>query len=124
MTDVSPSPAAARPPRGTFLKRSLAWLLTAIALIGIPLWVGSQSRADTAAQVAERGWACGMSVLGLFLFGLMLAALLSLASLLLGGLAYRAAPRPRPGWRLAELLVFSLPLLAGLAVVVVMFAGG
>jgi hypothetical protein len=65
-----------------------------------------------------------MSVLGLFLFGLMLAALLSLTSLLLGGLAYRAAPRPRSGWRLAELLVFSLPLLAGLAVVVVMFAGG
>ena len=64
-----------------------------------------------------------MSVLGLFLFGLMLAALLSLTALLLGGLAYRATPRPRSGWRLAELLVFSLPLLAGLAVVV-MFAGG
>lgn len=124
MTDASSSNAQPRARHGASTKRAIAWLLAATALVGIPLWVATQSRADTAAQVAERGWTCGMGVLGLFLIGLTLAAVLSLASLLLAGLAYRATPRPRSPWRAAELLLFSLPLLAALAVGVMLFVTG
>jgi len=102
------------------MMRSLSLLLTFLALIVVPLLAYLQAEAEARAQIAMHGWACGMPILGLYLLALIVSGLLSLVALVLGALAYRRLPTPRPIRRRFELAVVALPLaLAGAAVLAI-----
>jgi len=101
------------------LRPILTWSSIAVAVVAYVLptfgtwwWI----EADAAKQEARRGRACGNPALGLVLLAGLVAIALSLLALILRAFATR-------GWRgrrlwpaLAEIAVFALPLLAGLAV--------
>ena len=106
------------------MKRKLSLLLAFVAFIAVPLWAYYQGEADAVTQVKARGWACGMPILGLYLFSLLVSGALSAASLAFGALAYRALPQPRSRLRMLELLLISAPLLLAITVMAALFLAG
>ena len=102
------------------MKRKLSLLLAAIAFIAVPAWAYRQAGATTRAMTQAHGHsvACGLPILGIYLFALLVAGIISALALLPGVLAYRALSRPRPAIRLLELAVVGLPLLLALVVAV------
>lgn len=106
------------------MKRKLSLFLAAVALIGVPVWAYLQGEAETNAQVAARGWACGMPILGLYLFAMFVSGCLSIVALALAVLAYRKLPRPRPRGRFLELVFVALPFFAAAAAIEVLWVYG
>jgi len=98
------------------MKRKLSLLLATIAIIVVPLLAYVQGVRETRAQLEVRGWACGMPILGLYLLALLISGCLSLVALVLGVLAYRRLPPPRPKRRLLELAIVALPLLLAIGI--------
>lgn len=105
------------------MMRTLSLLLTVVALVGVPLWAYLQGETIVHTQVAAHGWACGMPVLGLYLFAMFVAGGVSLVALVLAALSYRKLPKPRSGWRTGELLVVASPLLLAAALIGLLWAG-
>lgn len=97
----------------------LTWSSIAVAFVAYVLptfgtwwWI----EADAAEQNTRRGWACGNPVIGLVLLAGLVAIALSLLALILRGFATRRWRGRRLWPALAEIAVFALPLLGGLAV--------
>lgn len=105
------------------MMRILSLLLTALALIGVPLWAYLRGESIVHAEVAARGWACGMPVLGVYLFAVLLSGCLSLVALALATLCYRRLPKPRSGWRTGEWLLVASPLLLAAGLIGFLWVG-
>lgn len=94
------------------MKRTLSLFLAAVAIVAVPGWAFVEAARMTGAMRAGRGLVCGVPLLGVYLLALIGSALLSASSLILGVLAYRELPQPRPFARKVELLVIGAPFAA------------
>lgn len=104
------------------MMRQLSLLLAAMAFIAVPIWAYLSGEADVRAQAEAQGWACGLPILGMYMFALLISGLLSAVALTLGVLAYRRLPSPKPGARPFELIVIAAPLvLATLGMLALLF---
>lgn len=101
------------------VKRKISLLLTALAVFAVPLAAYLKNAAEVRHRPAEFAWASDAASYSLYLLALMISGCLSLIALVLGVLAYRQQPFPRPKARLLELVIVGLPLLAAVLVLVV-----
>jgi hypothetical protein len=94
--------------------RAAAWCWYALAAVGALAWDVAQVDGFVAAHPAAT---CGMPILGIHLLAFAGFAAGSLPAAVLGGLAIRREPAPRPLGRWAEMAVLGGPGLLVLAAV-------
>jgi hypothetical protein len=103
------------------MKRSLPWVIAAMAYIGPPVLAYLAIERDYAAQRAAGGWACGTPSVGMMLLACIASASLALFAAILRGWTvgwWRSAPlRIATG----ELAVLAFPLIAATALVAYLF---
>ena len=102
--------------------RPLAWVIAAVAMIGPSTWAWWMIQGDLEAQrAAGHRFFCGNGVFAYIVLGGIAAALLSLVAVVVGGLAYRALPEPRPVRRAWELALLTVPLVCVVVVIGLLF---
>ena len=98
--------------------RISAWLLFFTALTAPTLWMQSELAKFADARL---GPGCGLPVLGIIMAALLAAGLLSLIATLLGWLAWRCIPRPRPFYRMIEIFIMALPAVVCIILIITVF---
>jgi hypothetical protein len=104
------------------LLRRASLALAVAAFVGPPSFGWWLMQRDTQAMTA-RGFICGNPLIGDALVAVLLAGVLSMAALLVGAIAFRRLPVPRPRRRVFELLAVSLPLLLAAGLTAAMMTG-
>ena len=95
--------------------RILSWLLLLTALAGPSVWAYFEM-----ANFAESrpGPGCGLPVLGILAVAVLASGLLSITAAIVGWLAWRRVPRPRPIRRTIEILVLASPAVVCVALMI------
>jgi hypothetical protein len=106
------------------VKRTFSLALAALAYAGFPLWAHVQATQVAAAMERDRGWVCGLPIMGIYLFALFGAGAVSMVSFALGTWSFRGLAAPRPRGRIAELVVIALPMALALLVVALLVISG
>jgi hypothetical protein len=103
-------------------KLRLASIALGVAAILPFAWALWASDRYVDAQQAQRGWACGMPVLAMYIWALILATPVSLVATVLGLRGYRQLPAPRSAMRRIELAATALPLAFALTLAALLVA--
>lgn len=95
--------------------RILSWLLLLTAIAGPAAWAYFEM-----ANFAESrpGPGCGLPILGILAVAVLVSGLLSITAAIVGWLAWRRIPRPRPIRRTIEILVLAAPVVVCVVLIV------
>lgn len=103
------------------MSRALSWVFALMAYFGPPTWAKFAIEADRKAQLAIHGYLCGNVMFGIFCLAIISSGVLSLVAAGFGIVSFRALPRPRTWKRIGELVILSLPLLAAVIFLILLF---
>ena len=103
------------------MKRTLPWLIAALAYIAPPVWAYLAMERDAAAQKAAYGWACGNPALGIILLACIASGILSLSATLSRGWAVGWWKNGSLALAGAELAALALPFICAAAFAAYLF---
>jgi hypothetical protein len=87
-------------------------VILAIASLVIPFAWAYFVTTDFYQEANSQGvYVCGLPALANFILASLVCVIMSIAAFIVGTLAYRRVPRPRPRLRLVELAALALPFL-------------
>ena len=87
-------------------------IILAVASVVIPFAWAYFVTTDLYQETNRKGmYVCGLPALANFILASLACVIMSAAAFIVGALAYRRLPRPRPRLRLAELAALALPFL-------------
>jgi formate/nitrite transporter FocA (FNT family) len=87
-------------------------IILAIASVALPFpWAYVSTTAMYDEAEAKGVYVCGLPALAAFLLAAFACVLMSLTAFVLGVVAYRRLPRPRPLRRLVEIGAIALPMI-------------
>ena len=87
-------------------------IILAVASVVVPFTWDYFATASFYREADKHGvYVCGLPALANFILASLVCVVTSAAALLVGFIAYRRLPRPRPRLRLVELTALALPLL-------------
>jgi hypothetical protein len=91
--------------------RRASIILTAASVVIPFAWAYFVTSALSREADGKGVYVCGLPVLANFILASLACVIMSATAFILGALAYRRLPRPRPRLRLAELAALALPFL-------------
>jgi hypothetical protein len=103
--------------------RSSSVIVGALAVVLPTAFFAYQERAFAEWAANQKGGVCGMPVLAALGLAVLCAMLLSFIAVVLGAVAFRRLPSPRPLSRVAELSALSVPLVVGAACLLALTVG-
>lgn len=103
------------------MKRKISWLLCLLAIVAPPIWAYFEKKSLYEEVQAQYGYICGLPILAIIGLACFSAALLSFLSLMFGILSFRSLTKPRPWYRVVELVVLGLPAILSILYVGILF---